>query len=133
MYTHPGGRLPLHASSVGLVLLAHAGESVRNAICAGPLPACTPTTITDGTALGRCLVRVGREGHALVHGMLTEGWGGLSVLVRDSRGAVVAAVGEVGRVDLVQPVRLLPHVRATAEAITRSIHPNGWRDAEVGT
>ncbi len=115
------------------MLLAHAGESVRNAICAGPLPACTPTTITDGTALGRCVVRVGREGHALVHGMLTEGWGGLSVPVRDSRGAVVAAVGEVGRVDLVQPVRLLPHVRATAEAITRSIHPNGWRDAEVGT
>ncbi|MFF4575630.1 hypothetical protein [Streptomyces sp. NPDC001410] len=53
--------------------------------------------------------------------------------MRDSRGAVVAAVGAVGRVDLIQPVRLLPHVRAAAEAVTRSTRPNGWRDAEVGT
>lgn len=133
LYSHPGGRLPLHASSVGLVLLAHAGESVQSAICAGPLPAYTSATITDGAALGRCLVRVGREGHALVRGMLTEGWGGLAAPVRDSRGAVVAAVGAVGRVDLIQPVRLLPHVRAAAEGIARSIRSNGWRDAEVGT
>ncbi|MCZ0990494.1 helix-turn-helix domain-containing protein [Streptomyces diastatochromogenes] len=62
LYGHPGGRLPLHASSVGLVLLAHAGASVRSAICAGPLPAYTPATITDGTALGRTLVRIRREG-----------------------------------------------------------------------
>lgn len=31
------------------------------------------------------------------------------------------------------PVRLLPHVRAAAEAIARSTRPNGWRDAEAGT
>lgn len=133
LYGHPGGRLPLHASSVGLVLLAHAGASVRSAICAGPLPAYTPATITDGTALGRTLVRIRREGHALVRNTLTEGRGGLAVPVRDGRGAVVAAVGAVGHVDLVQPVRLLPHVRAAAEAIARSVRSCGWRDVEVGT
>ncbi|MEU1402907.1 IclR family transcriptional regulator [Streptomyces sp. NPDC005728] len=133
LHSDPGGRLPLHASSVGLVLLAHAGEPLRSAVCAGPLPAYTPATITDGAALGRCLVRIRREGHALVRNTLTVGKGGLAVPVRDGRGAIVAAVGAVGPVELVQPVRLLPHVRAAAEAIARAVRSGGWRDVEVGT
>jgi DNA-binding IclR family transcriptional regulator len=131
-YDDQGRRVPLHATAVGLVLLAHAGEVVRNEICAGPLRAYTPATLTNGTALTHCLAKVRREGYAVVHGTLTEGRGGFAVPVRDSRGVVVAALGIVGSVDAIQPGRVAPHVRAAAALVSRCLRSDGVRVTEVG-
>ena len=49
------GRLPAHASSCGLVLLAHAPRHVREAYLRGPLAAFTEHTTTDPTILRRML------------------------------------------------------------------------------
>ena len=55
--TEVAGRLPLHASSSGLVLLAHAAPEIQDAVLAGPLRAFTPATITSPGALRIALVR----------------------------------------------------------------------------
>ncbi|GLY75288.1 IclR family transcriptional regulator domain-containing protein [Actinoallomurus iriomotensis] len=49
--TRIAGRLPLHASSAGLVLLAWAAAELREQILAGPLERYTPHTL--GTRAGR--------------------------------------------------------------------------------
>ncbi|MFI6011214.1 IclR family transcriptional regulator [Streptomyces sp. NPDC051243] len=128
----PGCRLPLHATSLGLVLLAHAEESVRDAICAGPLRAYTPATITNGAALRRRLDKVRLDGYAIVHDALITGRGGIAAPVRDSRGAVVAAVAAVGAVAVIRPTTLVPHVRAAADAVSRCVRTAGAGVGEVG-
>ncbi|MER6127733.1 IclR family transcriptional regulator [Streptomyces sp. NPDC001795] len=127
-----GARLPLHATAVGLVLLAHASKVVQKEVCAGPLRAYTPATITDGAALRRCLTNVRREGYVVVRSSLVEGRGGIAAPVRDCRGAVIAAVAAVAPLDNLQPTRLLPQVLATAEAVSRCVGADGARIGEVG-
>jgi DNA-binding IclR family transcriptional regulator len=132
VYGDPGRRVPLHATAVGLVLLAHAGGAVQHEVCSAPLRAYTPATITNGTLLKQCLAKVRREGYAVVHSTLTEGRSGFAVPIRDSRGALVAAVGVVGSVDVIQPARVAAHVRAAAAMIQRCVRSEGIRVTEVG-
>ncbi|MFI5799527.1 IclR family transcriptional regulator [Streptomyces sp. NPDC051677] len=132
VYGDPGRRVPLHATAVGLVLLAHAGGTMQQEVCSAPLRAFTRATITHGTQLKQCLAKIRREGYAVLHGTLVEGRGGFAVPVRDSRGAVVAAVGVSGPVDLIQPTRVAAHVRAAAAMIQRCVRSEGLRITEVG-
>ena len=57
-YTRIAGRLPLHASSSGLVLLAHAPHDLPRTVLAGPLRRYTPETIATperaAARPGRC-------------------------------------------------------------------------------
>ncbi|WP_128436991.1 IclR family transcriptional regulator domain-containing protein [Streptomyces cyaneus] len=61
-YGDQGRRVPLHATSVGLVLLAHAGELLQSEVCAAPLHAYTRHTMVDGTAPRRYLSKVRCDG-----------------------------------------------------------------------
>jgi DNA-binding IclR family transcriptional regulator len=128
----PGSRLPLHVTSLGLVLLAYASERVRNEVCSGPLRAYTPATITDADMLKRILARIRREGCTRVHGTLNPGIGAVAFPVRDSRGAVVAALGVAAPGEVTQPTRLMPQVRVAADAVSRCLRTDGWRLTEVG-
>ncbi|MET8976478.1 IclR family transcriptional regulator [Streptomyces sp. NPDC004539] len=125
-------RLPLHATAVGLILLAHAGETAQQEALVPPLRACTPATVTDVSELRRGLVRVRREGHALVHGTFTPGRSSHAVPVRDARGSVVAAIGVVGPPESVQPARTAPHLHAAAAAIARGLRADGFAWTEMG-
>lgn len=42
-----GGRMPLHATAIGKVLLAYAPDDIRRAVLEGPLPRLAPRTITS--------------------------------------------------------------------------------------
>lgn len=88
------GRLPLHASSSGLVLLAHAPADVRDRVLSGPLPALTPDTIVDPAQLRPLLDEVKIRGFVIAPGMLSSVSTGVAVPVR-SRGRVVAALSVV--------------------------------------
>ncbi len=55
VFSRVGGRMPLHATGVGQVLLAFAHASVQEEVLAGPLTALTPRTVTDPHALRRIL------------------------------------------------------------------------------
>lgn len=109
-FTQVGGRIPLHASSSGLVLLAHAPDEVRDRVLCGPLPAFTAHTITDPRVLRAALADVRRRGVALCAGHIHVDATGIAVPIRAS-GQVVAALGLVVPNDghawsLAQPLQL---------------------------
>ncbi len=88
-----GSRLPMHATGVGKVLLAHAPPEVQLAVLAD-LPRITPYTITQPGLLRRQLARVRREDFAVTVEEMSLG--GCSVAVPIRRGPdVVAALGMV--------------------------------------
>ncbi|TDC44682.1 IclR family transcriptional regulator [Actinomadura sp. KC345] len=93
-FTRVGGRLPLNASSSGLVLLTHAGAGFRERIVKGPLPTYTPRTIGGERALRAELAEVRRRGFAFCPGHIHPDATGIAVPVRQ-HGQVVAALGLV--------------------------------------
>jgi DNA-binding IclR family transcriptional regulator len=88
------GRLPLHASSSGLVLLAFAPAAVVERVLARPLPALSPETITDVGVLRRKLSEVRRLGWAVAPGSVEPHSVGIAVPVHHGS-RVIAALGVV--------------------------------------
>ncbi|MBB2975718.1 DNA-binding IclR family transcriptional regulator [Microbacterium endophyticum] len=93
--TRIAGRLPLHASSSGLVLLAYAPAELQERVLAAPLKRLSADTITDAAALRRALADVRRLGHVVAPGTIQAVSTGVAVPVRDSSGTVVAALSVV--------------------------------------
>lgn len=90
-----GSRLPMHATGVGKVLLAHAPQDVRDKVFADLRPI-TRHTITQPEMLQRQLIRIRREGVALTTEEMSLGACSLAVpIVQASDGGVVAAIGVV--------------------------------------
>jgi len=88
-----GSRLPMHATGVGKVLLAHAPPEVQQAVLSD-LPRITPYTITQPGMLRRQLARVLRDDHAATVEEMSLGACSMAVPIR--RGTdVVAALGIV--------------------------------------
>ncbi|MDQ7879416.1 IclR family transcriptional regulator [Microbacterium sp. QXD-8] len=92
--TRIAGRLPLHASSSGIVLLAHAPAALRERVLAGPLRALAPETVTDAARLRRLLTEVRRTGVVVAPGSIEAVSTGVAVPIRDA-GEVVAALSVV--------------------------------------
>lgn len=109
--TRVAGRLPLHASSSGLVLLAHADPELRERVLAGPLRAVGPETVTDPAALRRVLAEARRAGYVAAPGSIEAVSTGIAVPIRD-RGSVVAALSAV----LPREAAVDPAVRTLREA-----------------
>ncbi|KJL21402.1 Transcriptional regulator KdgR [Microbacterium oxydans] len=118
--TRVAGRLPLHASSSGLVLLAFADPEVRDRVLDGPLPALTRETITDPTALRTTITGIRRQDFVVAPGSIDAVSTGVAVPVRD-RGVVVAALSAV----LPRAMSTGPALRAlqhAATAIEETLH-----------
>lgn len=109
--TRVAGRLPLHASSSGLVLLAFADPEVRDRVLDGPLPAVTRETITTPAALRATLAGIRRQGFVIAPGSVDAVSTGVAVPVRD-RGVVVAALSAV----LPREMTAVPALHALQEA-----------------
>ncbi|MFJ4782523.1 IclR family transcriptional regulator [Streptomyces sp. NPDC088794] len=119
-----GARWPLHATGVGLALLAHGEPAFQEEYCAGPLASFTPYTVTDPGRLRRMLAEVRRTGIAVSSRQVTSDALSVAAPVRGPGGAVVAAVSVVvPQVEAQVPV-LVPAVRLAARGISRAL---GWR------
>jgi len=118
-----GGRLPLHCSGAGKVLLSHGGPDLIRQVLAGDLRRYTPTTITEPCALRRELAECRRTGTALVRGELTEGADSVATRIINGQGRVVASLSVVVRSGSVQPRAVLPSVITSGLAISRML---GW-------
>ncbi|MEH0628411.1 IclR family transcriptional regulator [Streptomyces stelliscabiei] len=123
-YTRIAGRLPLHVSSSGLVLLAHGPAELQERVLAGPLRAYTPHTITSPAALRSTLAAVRQQGYAFCPGYFHEDALGIAAPVRDGRGDVMAALSvivpnESGATSVV------PVVRAAARGMSRALAARG--------
>lgn len=93
--TRIAGRLPLHASSSGLVLLAYADAELRERVLATRLEPVTPATIVDPSALRRKLAEIRTLGHAVAPGYVEDVSTGLAVPLRDETSTVIAALSVV--------------------------------------
>jgi DNA-binding IclR family transcriptional regulator len=123
-----GARWPLHATGVGLVLLAHAAPEFQDEYCADPLASFTPHTITDPARLRRELAEVRRTGVAVSSRQVTDDALSVAAPVRGAGGAVAAAVSVVvPHADAQVPV-LVPAVRLAARGISRAL---GWQPDEA--
>lgn len=119
-----GARWPLHATGVGLALLAHDTPDAQERYCAGPLADFTPYTITEPARLRRILAETRRTGVAVSDRQVTDDAISVAAPVRGRGGAVLAAVSiVVPQVDAQVPV-LIPAVRVAARGISRAL---GWR------
>ncbi|WP_341940331.1 MULTISPECIES: IclR family transcriptional regulator [unclassified Microbacterium] len=119
--TRIAGRLPLHASSSGLVLLAFAAPELRERVLRGPLRAVSRETITDPSVLRGVLATVRRQGVVIAVGSIEAVSTGVAVPVRE-RGQVVAALSVV----LPRDSRSDPAVavlKNAAAAIEKDLHP----------
>ncbi|GAA2107328.1 IclR family transcriptional regulator [Streptomyces synnematoformans] len=116
-----GARWPLHATGVGLVLLAHSSPAVQDEVCARPLVAFTPHTLSDPVRLRRTLADVRRTGCAVSDRQITEDALSVAAPVRGPRGDVVAAVSLVVHAAGTQPPMLIPAVRLAARGISRAL------------
>lgn len=93
--TRVAGRLPVHASSSGLVLLAFGDRALQERVLSGPLRALTAETLVDPAALRRKLEEIRTLGHAIAPGYIEDVSTGIAVPVRDETGQTVAALSVV--------------------------------------
>lgn len=122
-----GGRWPLHATGVGLALLAHGDTGSQEAYCQGTLASFTPYTLTDAARLRRVLAEVRRTGVAVSSRQVTEDALSVAAPVRGPGGSVVAAVSVVVPQAGAQVPVLSPAVRVAARGISRAL---GWQPDE---
>ncbi|PRY44674.1 IclR family transcriptional regulator [Umezawaea tangerina] len=122
-----GGRIPLHATGVGLVLLAHAPADLQEAVLDGELS--LPDEPQDLTAdeLRRTLARVRRDGVAVASLRRPEAMSSVAAPIHDSRRAVVAALSVVAPTASVRAAALAPAVVAVARAASRALQRDGAR------
>ena len=117
-----GGRLPLHATGVGKVLLAHAPEPLFEQVCAAGLHRHTAHTVVTPAQLRQELAEVRRTGVGYAREEMTIGSQSAAAPVVDGTGTVIAALAVVQRSNHGEIHRLGAAVRTTAISISRSLH-----------
>ncbi|MEM9027079.1 MAG: IclR family transcriptional regulator [Pseudomonadota bacterium] len=118
-----GGLSPLHATSVGKVLLAGLAPDQFDAYAVQPREKFTKRTITDIDALKRECRRVRRQGHAINFGEFEEGVVSIAVpIISPSSGETIAAIN-IAMPAVYAPKKRLPELvvslRVAADAIER--------------
>jgi DNA-binding IclR family transcriptional regulator len=119
--TRVGGRLPLHATGVGLVLLAHADPELQEQVLAAPLKRYTAKTRCDPEEVRRALADVRRTGVAVSDGQIELIALSVAAPVHGARGDVVAALSVVVPAATSDPRAYVPVVRAAARGISRAL------------
>lgn len=121
--TRIAGRLPLHASSSGLVLLAFSPDEVQGDALEGRLDPFTPDTVTDPDRLRELLAQIRRDEFVVAPGYVEPVSTGIAVPLRDGAGRVLAALSVV--VPRAAPTAgALEELRAAAAGIARRL-PRG--------
>ena len=115
-----GSRLPLHATGVGKVLLAHAPSDVVLAVL-GDLTRITPYTVTQPGRLRTELRRVHHDGFAQTVEEMSLGASSVAVPITAPSGEVVAALGIVVPSLKRDRPRLVSALRVAAHGIGRSL------------
>jgi len=118
--SRPGARLPLHATGVGKVLLAHGDRELRER-AVQRLTRLTPLTVVDPRRLERQLRQVLEQGYATTHEEMTPGSSSLAVPLFDRDEAVVAALGLVTASTRRELARLIPAVQLAGRGISRML------------
>ena len=115
-----GSRLPMHATGVGKVLLAHAPAAVQDEVLASLVPI-TPYTITEPGRLREQLRRVLREGYACTAEEMSLGACSVAVPIAGPGRQVVASLGIVVPTLVRNRLRLVTALQVAAQSIGRGL------------
>jgi IclR family transcriptional regulator, pca regulon regulatory protein len=126
-----GTRFPAYAASMGRVLLAGLpDDELDKYLAEATFEAFTAQTVTDPDQLRKIIREVGRQGYAIVDQELEEGLRAIAAPIRDSSGAVCAAVNVSAHASRYTTgdmlTRLLPGLLDTAghiEADLKAVSP----------
>ncbi|WP_426987001.1 IclR family transcriptional regulator [Pseudarthrobacter sp. Y6] len=122
LVSQPGGRLPLHTSAAGKVLLAHAPTGVIDEVLSEPLLGLTPKSITDPKALMAELGSVRSHGYATVHGEMPPAEANsVAAGIFGREGDLLAAISVVVSASRGSLQSLVPPVMSAARAITTTL------------
>jgi DNA-binding IclR family transcriptional regulator len=119
-FTRIAGRLPLHASSSGLVLLAHAPGELQEAILASPLKAYTANTVADPARLRSLLADIRKNGFVYCPGFIDNEATGIAVPLRGPGKEVVAALSVIVPMDSDARMQI-PALQAAARGVSRAM------------
>jgi DNA-binding IclR family transcriptional regulator len=116
-----GLRKPAYCTAEGQAILAFRPPEIVQAVVGKGLQPRTPQTLTDPDRLTKALETVRQKGCAIEDEESEMGVRCIAAPIRDDAGEVVAAVGVAGPVNRLSKKALtafMPHVIATAEAIS---------------
>ncbi len=119
--SRPGGRLPLHATGVGKVLLAYSPPEFVDEVIHRGLAQMTPYTIVDGDALRRCLAEIRERGYSSTRDEMTAGAVSVGAAIFAADEKLAGAVSLVVATRGADPQALAPAVRAVASGMTRRV------------
>ncbi|MFI6609974.1 IclR family transcriptional regulator [Streptomyces sp. NPDC050507] len=123
-YSRIAGRLPLHASSSGLILLAHGPAALKERIVAGPHTPYTTRTPVTSAHLRAALAEVRQQGYAYCPGYVHDEALGVAAPVRDAGGNVVAALAVIVPNEA-NAQAVVPVVRTAARGVSRALAARG--------
>lgn len=112
-----GGRMPVHCTAIGKVLIAWADDDVRRAVLAGPLERRTAHTIVAPGRLARQLDKATETGFALEHEESAPGIQCVASPVLDADDNPLAAISVTGPVGRFRPEQHVDAVRAAAQGL----------------
>jgi|SRR5580692_5355319 DNA-binding IclR family transcriptional regulator len=115
-----GGRMPMHATGVGLVLLAHAPVQIQQEVLAGDLTVEPGHALASERELRVLLAAIRRDGVATASRQRPEPMTSVAAPVLNNR-RVVGALSVVAQSGNLQPAALTPAVVAVARAISRAV------------
>jgi DNA-binding IclR family transcriptional regulator len=116
--SRPGGRMPMHCTAIGKVLLAHADATVRRDVLAAPLERRTPRTVVAPGLLRRQLDAVLESGVAYENEESSPGLRCVAAPVLDVDGErALAAVSVTGPVGRFRPEAHVAALRAAATGL----------------
>lgn len=118
-----GGRLPLHATGVGKVLLAFGSDELLADVLASGLRRYTAYTIMLPAQLRQTLAEVRCDGVAFASEEFSMGSVCVASPVLAAPGRAVAALGVAGRANRSELRRLAPAVQTTTNSLSRLLQP----------
>lgn len=116
-----GGRMPLHSTGVGLILLAFADAELRREYLGRPLTREPEHTPIDPAALERTLTEAVRSRSVVFHRMVPSEILSVAVPVFGTEDAVIAGLSLVVPETQTDPRLLLPALGTAARAISRGL------------
>jgi DNA-binding IclR family transcriptional regulator len=125
-----GAVLPMHATALGKVVLAHLAEPERNDVLDAGLPKLTGRTISTLPALERELDAVRKRGYAVEREEAVLGEVGIAAPIFGRNGAVVGGIGVAGPSERLngraRETKVATVVGEAARSISRDLGAQRW-------
>lgn len=124
---HIAQRMPIHAASSGLVLLAYSPRAFQDEVLAGPLEKVTPETVTDPMTIRRHLAEIRQRGYVAMAGIGVTEWTGIAVPIFGPDGRIAAALNAIVPREEANVPFTVPALLTAAHGISRALDAEGVR------